>query len=120
MQPSHFVSQIKKIAIDEGLESYKEIFNTKDNVTDKYYIKAIKFFNNLDTESKQTFFEIIRAVEVDTVSTMLGILDSAIWLEDQENDFILTMENSKSIINGDLQDMFLEEEENNSSNILFV
>lgn len=115
MQPLHFVSQIRKVAIDEGLENYKEIFNTKDNVTDEYYIKAIKFFNNLNAESKQTFFEIIREVEVDTVSTMLGILDGAIWLEDQENDFILTMENSKSIINGDLQSIFLEEEENRNS-----
>ena len=114
MKPSHFVNQIRKIVIEESNEFYKESFNTNITATDKYWKKAIEFFNKLDNEGKQMLFEIIKEVEVDTISCIFGILDGVIWIDGQENDFILTIEDSESIINGDLQSIFLEKEEDDT------
>lgn len=115
MKSVDFVSQIRKIVINENINVYRDLFlNTDpDSVTDEYWIKALKFFNSIDESSRGIFFEIIRQIEIDTTSNILGILDGVSWLEDQDEEFLLTMENSKEPINGDLQDIFLAQEEDN-------
>lgn len=114
MKPIEFVNQIKKTVIDENSVIYKDLFiNTDPNSsTDKYWVNALNFFNKLDPSDKEIFFKIIRQIEVDTTSNILGILDGTSWLENQEEEFKLTTKNSKEPINGELQDIFLEQEEN--------
>ncbi|WP_185843532.1 hypothetical protein [Pseudoalteromonas luteoviolacea] len=53
----------------------------------------------------------MRQVSVDTISNLFALLDGVSCLEDQDGDFRLTIENVKEQLNGDLQDIFLEIEE---------
>ncbi|MNK13058.1 hypothetical protein D3C87_311370 [compost metagenome] len=49
---------------------------------------------------------------VTTLSSLLGILDGSTFLSSENENFILKTEGSDTIINGDLQDIFLGLEEN--------
>lgn len=49
---------------------------------------------------------------VNTLSSLLGILDGSTFLSSENENFILKTEGSDTIINGDLQDIFLGLEEN--------
>jgi len=113
MKPLEFINQIKKIVIEENITIYKDLFtNTKPNtVTDEYWTEALSFFNKLDENDKRVFFKILRQIQVDTTSNILGVLDGVMWLENQEEEFVLTTKSLKEPINGELQDVFLEEEE---------
>ncbi len=116
MKPLDFVNQIKKSVIDENIATYKNLFNNTNpnTVTDEYWVKALTFYNKLDENDREFFLKILRQIEVDTTSNILAVLDGVTWLENQEEEFVLTTENSKEHINGDLQDIFLEHEENDN------
>ena len=113
MKPLEFVNQIKKLVVDENIAIYKDLFSNTDpkTATDDYWVKALIFFNKLHQDDKEVFFNILRQIEVDTTSNILGVLDGVTWLENQEKEFVLTSKNSKELINGELQDVFLELEE---------
>jgi|GEM_PF-6006797 len=44
---------------------------------------------------------------VNTLSSLLGILDGSTFLSSENENFIVKTEGSDTIINGDLQDIFL-------------
>jgi len=56
-------------------------------------------------------FEFARQVMVDTVSNVFAILDGVSFLEGQEGEISLAIGESREQINGELQDRFLELEE---------
>ncbi len=101
MKPIEFIQIINTEVVD--VEIYKNLFNETavESATDEYWIKALTFFKNLKNEDKEVFFSIIRQIEVDTVSCLLNLID--------DEDFKLT--HNKTKINGELNDIFLELEE---------
>lgn len=109
MEPIDFVIAVRKSIIDSNLEIYYETFNNTqiEKVTDPYWKKALLFFNNLNPAQKEFFFEIIKQIEIDTVSNFLGILDGHSALENHQDEFRLFANDNKKI-NGDLQDIFLQ------------
>ncbi|WP_430906563.1 hypothetical protein [Maribacter sp. 2-571] len=111
MKPEEFVNSIKELVINENLNIYKDLFETTnvDDVTDLYWKNALSFFRLLSDSQKSVFYQILRQVEVDTVSNIFAVLDGVTFLEGQERDFILEYEGKK--VNVDLQDIFLESEE---------
>ncbi|OFD58019.1 hypothetical protein BWGOE4_29590 [Bacillus mycoides] len=68
----------------------------------------MRLYTGLSNENKAILFEILEQIEVDTVSTVLRIMDERLRIEDEELDFQLT-------INGDLQYLFLEHDEKNGN-----
>jgi predicted nucleic acid-binding protein len=112
MKPLNFVNQIRKYVIDENLNIYKDLYrNTKaKDVKDVFWKKSLSLFNKLDNDEKNHFFEILRQVEIDTVSNVLGVIDGVVQFENQL-DLTLYIENSNEPINGELQDILLEQEE---------
>lgn len=114
MKSIDFINGIREAVVEENLEIYKDLFeNTNiESATDRYWKEALLFFSKLDSTDKNIFFRILRQIEVDTTSNILSILDGVSWLEGQEDEFKLTTKNSNDIINGELQDKFLELEEN--------
>lgn len=50
-------------------------------------------------------------IQVNTVSHLLGILDGSTYLNENRESFVLTTEQDDELINGSLQDIFLELEE---------
>ncbi|MGG1166389.1 MULTISPECIES: hypothetical protein [Bacillus cereus group] len=64
----------------------------------------MRLYTGRSNENKAILFKILEQIEVDTVSTVLRIIDERLRIEDEELDFQLT-------INGDLQYLFLEHDE---------
>ena len=114
MKTEYFVEKIRKAIIDENDAIYRDLFNNTDmaDATDEYWKKALLLFKSLDKYGQEALFEIMRQVSVDTLSNMFGVLDGVSSLENVDEEFKLTADDDESeVINGDLQDIFLEMEE---------
>ncbi len=114
MKPEKFVSNIRQSILADNLIIYRELFNETeiDQATDKYWKEALQLYKKLDKDDQEILFKIMRQVTADTISNLFGVLDGVSWLEDQEDDFKLSIDNDKQEkLNGDLQDIFLEAEE---------
>ena len=113
MTPEHLVAQIRSAVIVRGVDTYKNLFNSTlpIDATDPYWRRALQLYASLGTAQRLVLFEIIRQVSSDTASRMLAILDGVSALEGMRTHFILTSESDAEKLNGDLQDLFLEAEE---------
>ncbi len=114
MKPEELVKRLKNSVIDENQEIYRDIFLNTDlgEATDPYWQSALALFAKLSNEDREVLFSIIRQVSVDTISNVLGVLDGVAVLDGYDGEFVLTTEGSSEELNGDLQDFFLEIEEN--------
>ena len=106
MDSTQFVQEIKKSVVDESLLIYQDLFQNSTNATDPYWIEALSFFSTLNIEQKTTFFKIIRQIEVDTTSTILGIIDGVVSIGEFDELLLINAEENKTL-NGALQDEFL-------------
>ncbi|OIK15372.1 transposase [Bacillus sp. MUM 116] len=93
----------------------KDLFaNTDINaVKDSYWKKALKFYSELNDEGKEILFKVIEQLQVDTVSNVLGIFDGIVSISDEEIEINMTVEGIDEPLNGELQDLFLEYDEEN-------
>lgn len=113
MNSINFVRELRRFVIDFDHSQYRKQLEESEigEVKDEFWLSVVKFYQNLDAESQKTFFSILRQIKVDNTSLILGILDGNMILENQEKDFFLAIEGSKDPLNGELQEMFLELEE---------
>ena len=114
MTPQKFVSQLRKEVVDENAAIYRGLFlNTPiKKASDPYWKRALELFGHLSAEQKEVFHEVIRQVVVDTTSNVLGLVDGVNTLQDVNGELELRLDGKK--ISGDLQSLFLVEEERSS------
>ncbi|WP_205189682.1 transposase [Bacillus sp. Ab-1751] len=115
------LKQLHQSIISENLTTYRELFESTNSneVTDPYWKDAIRLYTGLSNENKAILFKILEQIEVDTVSTVLRIIDEGLRIEDKELDFQLTINDHGKPINGDLQYLFLEYDEKNRKEAYF-
>ena len=109
MTKEEMVNGLKKRIVDLSLESYIEMFNKAEikSKSDKYWIDAVSFFKGLNEEEKRIFFNIVRQIQIDTLSEVLAFLDGVYWVEGQEEDLkLVSLNNSEEKLNQDLLDTF--------------
>jgi len=113
MNPKGFVTEIKTTIVEENLSIYKDLFSSTSikDVTDEYWKRALTLFNSLPAEQREVFFEVIRQTMVDTTSNILGIIDGVSVINHESDEFSLTYGDDKKSLFGDLQSLFLAEEE---------
>lgn len=113
MHNKEFVKELINTVSDEYIDTYQQIYSSTliDNKIkkDPYWFDALTFYQSLSQKDKETLFKIIKQTTIDTTSTILGIIDGPMSLNQISGDFTLTYtENEKTVIlNGDLQDEFL-------------
>lgn len=113
MNNKEFVKEIINTVSDKYIDTYQQIYSSTliDNKIkkDPYWFDALTFYQSLSQKDKETLFKIIKQTTIDTTSTILGIIDGPVSLNQISGDFKLTYtENKKTVIlNGDLQDEFL-------------
>ncbi len=107
MTPENFVKRIIEDIINADWNSYRDLFNKTDmkDVTDEYWKRAIVFYSKLDVKDKDVFFSILKQIIIDTISSMLGLLDGVFRLKNQDEAFELKYSGVK--LNEYLQDIFL-------------
>lgn len=98
MDSKSFINHIQSTIIDENNLIYRNLFlgTPVEKATDPYWKKALSLFQALPSNEQEVFFEIIRQIAVDTTSNVLAVIDDM---------------DDASTFNGDLQSMFLVEEE---------
>lgn len=114
MKSKEFVILIRKAIIDENEEIYRELFDTTDpdSATDEYWKRALTLYNQLDEEAREILLEIVKQTMKDTISNVFGLLDGVNWPESQQEGYHLQTESGREgRINGNLQDIFLQMEE---------
>ena len=115
MYKKDFIEKLHNLVARENLGIYKDLFVNTDirGVTDPYWKESLKLFKNLTDEEKLIFFKVIKQIGIDTVSNILALLDGVTSLEGQDDEFNLSFMKTNVNLNGDLQDLFLEFDENN-------
>jgi hypothetical protein len=111
MTPKEFAIRLRKGVVEENTLIYRDLFSGTpvEKASDAYWRRAIKLFAALSKEQKEVFFEVIRQVTVDTTSNILGVIDGVSTLEDVREELELSL--GRDRISGDLQSLFLAEEE---------
>ncbi|MBN6528896.1 transposase [Acinetobacter pittii] len=113
MNNKEFVKEIINTVSDKYIDTYQQIYSStlinNKIKKDPYWFDALTFYQSLSQKDKETLFKIIKQTTIDTTSTILGIIDGPVSLNQISGDFTLTYtENEKTVIlNGDLQDEFL-------------
>ena len=113
MTPDRFIDAVMKTVIDDGVESYKGIFARPGVVTDPYWRRVLELYRSLPGRQRKVIFEIMRQVQVDTLSEIFGIVDGTSSLNGRFETFELVHKAGRRRVrlNGDLQDLLLEKEE---------
>lgn len=111
MTPKKFVSQLRKDVVDENITIYRGLFldTPIEKASDLYWRGALELFGTLTPEQRDVFFKVIRQIAVDTTSNVLGVIDGVNAFEGVGGEFELRFSGKK--ISGDLQSLFLMEEE---------
>jgi hypothetical protein len=112
MKPDEFVSRLRLAVIEENTALYRKIFadTAVEKASDPYWKRALALFNVLSPEQQGVFLEVVRQVAVDTTSNVLGIIDGVNALDGVDAEFELSC-STGSKLSGDLQSLFLIEEE---------
>lgn len=113
MNAESFAKQIRKSIIEDNLAIYRDLFasTSPDGASDPYWKRSLALYGNLTEEEKAVLFEIIRQVMSDTVSNFMGVLDGVSTLEGADDELVLSTREGGEEISGNLQDLFLELEE---------
>ncbi|MFV5375865.1 transposase [Acinetobacter calcoaceticus] len=113
MNTKEFVKELINTVSDEYIDTYQQIYSSTSIDSkikkDPYWFDALTFYQSLSQKDKETLFKIIKQTTIDTTSTILGIIDGPVSLDQISGEFMLTYtENEKTVIlSGDLQDEFL-------------
>jgi putative transposase len=111
MNSIDFVSSIRLGVVEENLKLYREIYTASPDALDGYWKRALSLFSVLSEDQQDVFFEIIRQIEVDTVSNVLGVIDGVNSVGGGFVNVRILCGESGEDIGGGLQDIFLEAEE---------
>ncbi len=103
-----FVKSLYETIVKENLQLYKNLYETTNvtSKTDDYWKKAIVFYDSLTDENKDTLMRIIEQTMIDTISTMLGVIDGSSTLNNCPLEPKLLLDSNDT--EGELQDLFLE------------
>jgi putative transposase len=113
MNPETFVARVRSTIVDQNVAAYKELFQSTapETAKDSHWRRALTLYTALSEPERAVLFEIMRQTTIDSVSNVLGILDGTSMIGESQEAFVLTTSDNQKI-NGNLQDLFLEAEEN--------
>ena len=103
-----FVKEIYKTLVEEGIRTYKEIYEKTDvnEQTISYWREAINLYNTFDDSEKDIFSGILKQTIIDTISSTFGILDGSSNLSGTKLEFDIKINGMNT--EESLQDAFLE------------
>jgi hypothetical protein len=111
MTSEEFSRKIYDVVVEENMTIYRQTFlRTKPSeVTDPYYKRVFTLFDELSPAQKDCLFEIMRQVTVDSVSSVLGVIDGSSFIDSSAPTFELMC--GAEHLEGDLQMYFLNEDD---------
>lgn len=107
---SEFTSNLHLQVVEEGARLYQQMLTSDPAQAKGTWQQMIQLFATLDPSQKEAFVRLMRQVRVDTVSSVLLVMDENSMEQEPENQLRL-FNGANELVSGDLQDLFLAEEE---------
>jgi hypothetical protein len=108
MSPAELVQALLQEVVEGNTREYSKMLSTSASTArDPTWKQILTARESMDPAQRGALDVLVKQVVVDTVSTILGILDGPTVLPRFRGPFTLTYE-SGAKLNGDLQDLFLE------------
>ena len=111
MTPIEFINGIRQAILERDLAYYQVTLENFENAKDPLWNRMLNLFQGLSAEQKTTILDFVRLIQVNTISHFLGILDGSSFLDENRETLVLNTEENEEPINGDLLDLFLEQED---------
>jgi hypothetical protein len=111
MEAVEFIKAIRQRVIESDYAVYQNLLGGADEAKDPIWKSILPVYKGLANEQQESFLKFIRLIQVNAVSHILGILDGSTYLNENKESFVLKTEAGGGTINGDLQNIFLEMEE---------
>lgn len=110
MKSTDFINGIYEECVTKQLELYNHLLENTPNATDPVWIENIKIYNSLTNEEKESMVQFFKIIEVNTIASLLAIIDGDKAISDDFVSFNLIPENSENI-SGNLTNEFLQRDE---------
>ena len=104
-----FVKSLYVSIVEPNLKHYDKMLNTElrlDIKIDEYWFTTLEFYQKLSDKEKHIIMNMTRQTIIDTISSVLGIIDGSSTLYDCDLEPKLLLDNIDT--EGELQDEFLE------------
>lgn len=111
MEALEFVKKLKERVIENDNKVYQNLLDTTIEAKDPIWQGVLPTYKNMNKDQQAAFLRFLRMIQVNTLSHILGVLDGSTTLSENDVNFILKTVEKDELINGDLQDIFLEMEE---------
>jgi len=108
--PTDFISELHARVVDENTIIYQQLLSANPAQAKGAWQQMIQLFATLDQSQKDAFVRLLRQVSVDSVSSVLLVIDENSMAREAENQLRL-FNGVNKLVSGDLQDSFLAEEE---------
>lgn len=108
MEALEFVKKLKERIIENDNKTYQNLLDTTIEAKDPIWQGILPVYKNMNKDQQLAFLKFLRMIQVNTLSHILGVLDGTSTLTESQENFILKTEEKDELINGDLQDIFLE------------
>lgn len=102
-----FIKRLYSTIIEDGCSMYKRTFDntTISSKTNEYWKNALSLYHSLDGAEKEVFLTVVKQVMIDSVSSVLGILDGSSSLNGGNLNFDVKIDGKST--DDMLQDAFL-------------
>ncbi|HMT54765.1 MAG TPA: hypothetical protein PKD16_16940 [Saprospiraceae bacterium] len=111
MEAFEFVTAIRQRVVENDNKTYHDLLESDDSPQDSVWRAIYSIYKSLSKEQQKDFLLFLRLIQTNTISHVFGILDGSTYLNNYRESFVLKTESDNMVINGDLQDLFLEMEE---------
>lgn len=111
MTPEEFVIGIKKMLVDDAIQTYKRLYTeaATSNDDDQYTLDIQHVLSSLDDSGKEALFRVLRIVCVDSVNSFLSVLDGSSGFVGQTGELqLLSTDTPSELLSGDLMTYFYE------------
>jgi len=95
----------KTHVVDANMATYSSLLRSAEEATNPVWVDGMRLFRSLEPDSQQAFIAFMRNVAIDSVSSVLAIVDGVAFLDGQDGDVVMTCGGGR--VSGDLQGEFL-------------
>ena len=108
-----FIKSLYKTVVEDGKNTYINLYENTE-ITESvanYWINALELYHSFDDQQKKVFIKIVEQTVIDTISSILGVLDGSSTLSGEHFEFDIKINGVST--EDELQDTFLEFVEEN-------
>ena len=96
---------LKKQVVDANVGLYATLLASTDAAKDPVWSAGMRLFRSLAAEDQVAFMAFVRNAVIDSVSSVLAIVDGVTVIDGQDGEVVMTC--GRDVVSGDVQSEFL-------------